>query len=151
MPAVLLSLNHWCQHRRAVCKVLKNNTSNFRICTAAIDVYVRSNWCVFTVSHVVDAVQVALAFLIVHVLASGTHDLDRVMAEEDLTGRPAEELMLVRGFGEEIHSQNFNIFQYWWGNNINWIIKLLSEDTRVRTLFEGIQVAGSATFRQSRT
>ena len=65
--------------------------------------------CVFTVSHVVDAVQVALAFLIVHVLTSGSHDLDRVMAEEDLTGRPAEELTLVRRFGEEIQSQNFNI------------------------------------------
>lgn len=41
-------------------------------------------------SHVVDAIQVALPFLIIHVLAFGTHNLDRVMAEENLTGRPTE-------------------------------------------------------------
>lgn len=50
--------------------------------------------CVLTVSHVVDAVQVALPFLIIHVLAFGSHDLDGVMAEENLTGRPANEATL---------------------------------------------------------
>lgn len=41
-------------------------------------------------SHIVDAVQVALSLFIVHVLAFGSHNLDGVMAEEDLTGRSAE-------------------------------------------------------------
>lgn len=41
--------------------------------------------CTFTVSDVVDAVQVALALLIVHVLAFSGDDLDGIVAEEDLT------------------------------------------------------------------
>ena len=40
--------------------------------------------------HVVDAVQVLLAVLVVHVLSSGPDDLEGVMAEEHLTGRPGE-------------------------------------------------------------
>lgn len=50
---------------------------------------------VFTMSHIVDAIQVALPFFIIHVLASGLHNLDWVMTEENLTGWPAEELQLV--------------------------------------------------------
>lgn len=50
---------------------------------------------VFTVSDVVDAIQVALTIFIVHVLAFGSHDLDGVLAEENLTGRPAEERVFV--------------------------------------------------------
>lgn len=46
-------------------------------------------------SHIVDAVQVALALLVVHVLAPGLHNLDGVMAEEDLAGRPAKEPLLL--------------------------------------------------------
>lgn len=45
--------------------------------------------CAFTMGHVVDAIQVPLSFLIVHVLASGSHNLDGIMAEENLTRRPA--------------------------------------------------------------
>lgn len=45
----------------------------------------------FTMSHVVDAIQVGLSLLIIHVLAFGSDDLDGVMAEEDLTRRPIEE------------------------------------------------------------
>lgn len=48
--------------------------------------------CVFTMSHIVDAIQVLLSFFIIHVLAFGLHNLDGVMAEVDLTGWPAEEL-----------------------------------------------------------
>lgn len=51
--------------------------------------------CVFTMSHIVDAIQVALSFLIIHVLAFGLHNLDGVMAEENLTGGPAEGLQLI--------------------------------------------------------
>lgn len=40
--------------------------------------------CWFTVGDVVDAVQVALAVLIVHVLAFGCHDLDGIVTEENL-------------------------------------------------------------------
>lgn len=50
--------------------------------------------CVFTMSHIVDAIQVALPFFIIHVLAFGLHNLDGVMAEENLTGWPAEKLKL---------------------------------------------------------
>lgn len=52
-----------------------------------------ANLCerVFTVSDVVDAVQVLLAFLVIHVLTFGLYYLYGVMAEEDLAGRPAEE------------------------------------------------------------
>lgn len=49
---------------------------------------------VCTVSHVVDAVQVTLAFLVIHVLTFGLYYLYGILAEEDLTGRPAEELEL---------------------------------------------------------
>lgn len=51
--------------------------------------------CVFTVSHIVDAIQVSLSCLIKHVLAFRLHDLDGVMTEEDLTGRPTEEDVLL--------------------------------------------------------
>lgn len=44
----------------------------------------------FTMGNVVDAVQVALAVLIVHVLAFGCHDLDGIVAEENLARRPAK-------------------------------------------------------------
>lgn len=47
--------------------------------------------CVFTMGDIVDAVQVALSFLIIHVLAFGLHNLDGVMAEENLTRWPTEE------------------------------------------------------------
>lgn len=47
--------------------------------------------CVFTMSHIVDAVQVALSFLIIHILAFGSHNLDWVMAEKNLTRWPAAE------------------------------------------------------------
>lgn len=50
--------------------------------------------CAFTVSNVVDAVQVALALLIVHVLAFSGDDLDGVVAEEDLTRWPGERTVL---------------------------------------------------------
>lgn len=55
----------------------------------------------FTVGHVVDAIQVALSFLIIHVLAFGLHNLDGVMAEENLARWPAEERTLIfpRGRG----------------------------------------------------
>lgn len=46
-------------------------------------------------SHIVDAIQVALSFLIVHVLAFGLHNLDWVMAEENLTRGPAGKLKLI--------------------------------------------------------
>lgn len=39
-----------------------------------------------TMGDIVDAVQVLLAFFIVHVLTPGSDDLDGVMAEENLTG-----------------------------------------------------------------
>lgn len=42
--------------------------------------------CACTVGDIVDAVQVLLAFFIVHVLTSGSDDLDGVMAEEHLAG-----------------------------------------------------------------
>lgn len=42
-------------------------------------------------SHIVDAVQVALSFLIIHILAFGSHNLDWVMAEKNLTRWPAAE------------------------------------------------------------
>lgn len=42
-------------------------------------------------SDIVDAVQVLLAFLVIHVLTFGLYYLYGVMAEEDLAGRPAEE------------------------------------------------------------
>lgn len=44
--------------------------------------------CWLTVGDVVDAVQVALAVLIVHVLAFGCHDLDGIVTEENLAWRP---------------------------------------------------------------
>lgn len=46
--------------------------------------------CVFTVCDIVDAVQVALTFLVIHVLTFGFNYLYGVVAEEDLAGRPAE-------------------------------------------------------------
>lgn len=57
---------------------------------------------VFTVSDVVDAIQVALTIFIVHVLASGFHDLDRVLAEENLTGWPAEERVFVTSWVQSV-------------------------------------------------
>lgn len=45
-------------------------------------------------SDVVDAVQVALALLIVHVLAFSGDDLDGIVAEEDLTRWPEDRTML---------------------------------------------------------
>lgn len=42
-------------------------------------------------SDVVDAVQVAPARFVEHVLTFGPHHLDGVVAEEDLTGRPADD------------------------------------------------------------
>lgn len=45
----------------------------------------------FTMSYIVDAIQVGLSLLIIHVLPFSSDDLDGVMAEENLTGRPAEE------------------------------------------------------------
>lgn len=53
--------------------------------------------CVFTVCDIVDAVQVALTFLVVHVLTFGFYYLYRVMAEEDLAGGPAEEIQKHEG------------------------------------------------------
>lgn len=64
--------------------------------------------CVFTMSDVVDAIQVALIFFIVHVLAFGFHNLDGVMAEENLTRRPAEELMLIFSW---VQSVQFTLLQ----------------------------------------
>lgn len=57
--------------------------------------HVCAHICVFTMSHIVDAIQVALSFFIVHVLAFGLHDLDRVMAEENLTRWPANKGILI--------------------------------------------------------
>lgn len=56
--------------------------------------HAREDQGVFTVSDVVDAVQVALTLLVVHVLAFGPQNLDGVMAEENLTGGPADEPIL---------------------------------------------------------
>lgn len=44
----------------------------------------RCTGVLLTVGDVVDAVQVALAVLVVHVLAFSCHDLDGIVAEEDL-------------------------------------------------------------------
>lgn len=48
--------------------------------------------------HVVDAVQVALTFLVIQELTFGFHDLDGVVAEEYLTGRPVARIFPVMSF-----------------------------------------------------
>lgn len=72
----------------------------------------------FTVSHVVDAVQVLLSFFIVHVLAFGSNDFDGVMAEENLTGRPAEELVLILNTCKEYLSHPWVELVFIYLNNI---------------------------------
>ena len=60
----------------------------------------------------------------------------------------------------KVHHVEFQYRQYQWGNNTNsdlfifpnWTNKLFSEENKVsRTLFEARKVAGSATYKQSKT
>ena len=41
-----------------------------------------------TMRHIVDTIQVFLVLLVVHVLTPGAYDLDGIMTEKHLTGRP---------------------------------------------------------------
>lgn len=63
----------------------------------------------FTVSHIVDAVQVALSCFIIHVLAFGLNYLDGVMAEENLTRWPAENV-----WKKVLYSGELIKYYVWW-------------------------------------